>query len=114
MKAPIFYIDRRGVHARALIDLREPGLRVRVLAGSQAVRDAKVTNSLHVGGHHVRSILTAQGMLVDRGNHLEFALDFTFRSPSSSAGVILGMDVDGRDCWRDHEERSLSELLERV
>lgn len=114
MKSPIFYIDRRGVQARALIDMHASGLRVRVLAGSQAVREAKVSNSLNVGDRYMRSILTAQGMLVDRGDYLEFAMDFTFGSPSSSAGVILGMKVNGRDCWRDLEERSLNEMLERT
>ena len=112
MEARIFYINRRGVQARALIDLRQPRLRVRVLAGSQAVSDARVTPSLNIGSRHLRSILAAQEMLLDRGDYREFAMDFTFRSPSSSAGVILGMKVNGRDCWRDQQQRSLNELLE--
>lgn len=51
---------------------------------------------------------------VHRADYLEFAMAFTFRSSSSSTGVILGTNVNDRNCWRDHEERSLNELLERA
>ena len=75
MEARIFYINRRGVQARALIHVRQPRLRARVPAGSQAVSDAKVTPSLHIGGRHLRPIPAAQEMLVDRGDYREFAVN---------------------------------------
>lgn len=107
----IFYLEGRGVIARALIDTRDTDLRVVVLAGSQAVAEAEVAPSILPGSRRIRSVLISQGMLVERGGHLVFPLDFQFASPSASAGVILGMRVNGRGCWRDHKGRSLNEIL---
>ena len=114
MKARIFYVEGRGVIARALIDTSDTELRVLVLAGSQAVTEAEVAPSILPKGRQIRSVLISQGMLVDRGAHLVFLLDFQFASPAAAAGVILGMRVNGRDYWRDHEGRSLNEILSKA
>ena len=111
MKARIFYVEGRGVMARALIEERDTDLRVLVLAGSQAVMEAEVAPSLLPTDRQIRSALISHGILVDRGGHLVFPLDFQFASPSAAAGVILGMRVNGRDYWRDHKGRSLNEIL---
>jgi hypothetical protein len=37
------------------------------------------------------------------------AQDYTFDSPSTAAGVVVGRTVNGREMWRDEDGRTLKE-----
>ncbi len=61
----------------------------------------------------LRRTLVQQGVLVDAGETWRLAQDYTFGSPSSAAGVLLGRSANGRTEWRDASDRTLKELQER-
>ncbi len=57
-----------------------------------------------------RQRLLTDGILVDDGNHLVFARDHQFRSPSGAAALILGRSSNGWVEWKDSSDRTLKEL----
>jgi predicted GIY-YIG superfamily endonuclease len=59
-----------------------------------------------------RADLLARGVLVDRGEYLEFTQDQVFPSPSTAGGVVLGREVNGRTGWRDAQGRTLRQIQE--
>ncbi len=79
-----------------------------VYSGSQAVPE----EAPHLKGLPVqlRAQLLAQGTLIREGDHLQFAQDHVFSSPSLAAQVVLGHSAAGSIEWRDEEGRSLKEL----
>lgn len=60
----------------------------------------------------LRSALLAQGVFVDKGTHYELTQDYTFNSPSTAAGVLLGRSANGRTEWKDAHGRTLKEIQE--
>ena len=81
-----------------------------VKAKSQATREA--ANSIHGYLKDHRTALLAQGVLTDKGFAYEFTQDYTFSSPSTAAGVILGRSANGRDEWKTPEGRTLKSVQE--
>jgi hypothetical protein len=61
---------------------------------------------------NLRKELQSQGVLVPRGDHLEFAQDYLFNSPSTAAGVVQGRPANGRIDWKDNSGRTLREFQE--
>jgi hypothetical protein len=105
-KAQELILKARGIEARG-IDSAE-GFVVR--AGSQA---AKVeTPSIHAYLRELRQSLLDQGVLVDAGEVYRLTQDYTFNSPSTAAGVLLGRSANGRVEWRDANGRTLKEIQE--
>jgi hypothetical protein len=60
----------------------------------------------------LRKELQSQGVLVYRGDHLDFAQDYLFNSPSTAAGVVQGRSANGRIDWKDNSGRTLREFQE--
>lgn len=58
----------------------------------------------------LRKALEERGILVRKADHFELAQDYTFDSPSTAAGVMLGRSSNGRREWKDGKGRSLKEL----
>jgi hypothetical protein len=81
-----------------------------VQAGSQAVKDDKLTASIHGYLKDLRIDLVHQGVLIDKGDRYELAQDYTFASPSTAAGVILARNANGRTEWKADDGRTLKEL----
>jgi len=107
-----------GEKSRDLI-LRGKGIEARgqdtaegfvVRAGSLAVKDE--APSIHGYLKEVRRALLAQGVFADEDTHYRLTQDYTFNSPSTAAGVLLGRSANGRIEWRDAQGRTLKEIQE--
>lgn len=81
-----------------------------VRAGSQAVK-AEVP-SIHTYLVELRKSLLAQGVLEPAGAGYRLTQDYTFNSPSTAAGVLLGRSANGRTEWKDAAGRTLKEIQE--
>ena len=79
-----------------------------VLAGSTAVPNS--VPSTHKYVVDLRNSLLSRGILDRNAKSLFFKEDFTFDSPSTAAGVVLGRSVNGRDEWKDASRRSLKQI----
>jgi hypothetical protein len=99
-------LKAKGIEARGQ-DAAE-GFVVR--AGSQAVKDE--VPSIHACLSEVRRALVAQGVLEDVGTVYRLTQDYTFNSPSTAAGVLLGRSANGRQEWKDLRGRTLKEIQE--
>lgn len=94
----------RGVEARG-VDTPE-GFVVHV--GARATK--KETPSCHPYLREIRAELVRQGVLLDKGEDYELVQDYTFASPSTAAGVLLGRSTNGRVEWRTSDGRTLKSL----
>lgn len=101
-------LKAKGIDAHA-IDSPE-GFVVR--AGSTAVKSE--TASIHAYLAELRRTLVGKGVLVDAGERYRLAQDYTFNSPSTAAGVLLGRTANGRTEWKDSYGRTLKELQEQA
>ena len=94
-------IEARGVDGAA-------GFIVR--AGSQAVKDEVPSIQSYLS--ELRRSLLEQGVLVPDGACYRLTQDYTFNSPSTAAGVLLGRKANGRTEWKDANGRTLKEIQE--
>lgn len=81
-----------------------------VRAGSQAVKDEVA--SIHAYLTDLRKSLLAHGVLEAAGASYRLTQDYTFNSPSTAAGVLLGRSSNGRVEWKDAKGRTLKEIQE--
>lgn len=105
-KAQELILKARGIEARG-VDSAE-GFVVR--SGSQAVKGEAPSILPHL--RELRQSLLDQGVLVDAGEVYRLTQDYTFNSPSTAAGVLLGRSSNGRVEWRDAKGRTLREIQE--
>ena len=101
-----FKIEAKGITARGY----ETPEGFIVLQGSTVV--CGEVASIHRYMSNLRKELQSQGVLVSRGDHLEFAQDYLFNSPSTAAGVVQGRSANGRIDWKDNSGRTLREFQE--
>lgn len=99
-------LKARGLEARG-VDSPE-GFVVR--AGSTAVK-AEVP-SIHAYLVDLRRALLNKGVLADAGEVYRLTQDYTFNSPSTAAGTLLGRTANGRLEWKDAQGRTLKEIQE--
>ncbi|MBF0502929.1 MAG: GIY-YIG nuclease family protein [Candidatus Riflebacteria bacterium] len=97
----------RGIEARG-IDTPE-GFVVR--SGSTAVKIE--TPAIHAYMAELRKTLVKTGVMLDAGEVFRVGQDYTFNSPSTAAGVLLGRAANGRTEWKDANGRSLKEIQEQ-
>ena len=81
-----------------------------VYAGAQVRRDS--TTSMHGYLDSLREQLVREGVLANDSDHLRLTQDYTFRSPSTAAGVVLGRSANGRVEWKAEDGRTLKEIQE--
>jgi Domain of unknown function (DUF4357) len=98
------YLSARGITAEGYEDAEG----FVVLAGSQVTKDT--VPSAHRYLVTLRQSLVERGIIVPDGEALKLAQDYTFDSPSTAAGVLLGCSSNGREVWKDEEGRTLKEL----
>lgn len=79
-----------------------------VRAGSQAVKSE--AKSIHVYLSAMRHSLAEQGVFVDRNQYYEMTQDYTFNSPSTAAGVLLGRSANGRTEWKTDNGHTLKSI----
>jgi len=97
-------LKAKGIGARG-VDSPE-GFVVR--AGSTAVKTE--VPSIHAYLVDLRRTLVKTGVLADAGEMFRLTQDYTFNSPSTAAGVLLGRSANGRIEWKDAKGRSLKEI----
>jgi len=107
-KARDLHLKAKGIEARGQ-DTAE-GFVVR--AGSQAVKEEVA--SIHSYLSELRHSLVSQDVLKDAGQYYRLTQDYTFNSPSTAAGVLLGRSSNGRVEWKDTKGRTLKELQEEA
>jgi len=78
-----------------------------VLKDSQAVTETAAYSHACLT---LRKALQEKGILVPQGEHLVLTQDYTFSSPSSASGVLLGRSSNGRVEWKDEDGVSLRDL----
>lgn len=98
-----YYLKARAIEAEGYED---PSGFV-VLAGSQVAKD--FVPSAHRYLQTLRAALQERGVIVANGDGLKVAQDYTFDSPSTAAGVLMGRSANGRELWKDEEGRTLKE-----
>ncbi|HOZ22763.1 MAG TPA: GIY-YIG nuclease family protein [bacterium] len=81
-----------------------------VLEGSMAAREEVA--SIHQYLSILRAALLQNGVLTDDGTTYRVTQDYTFSSPSTAGGVILGRSTNGRTEWKDKSGHSLKDLQE--
>jgi len=58
----------------------------------------------------MRSTLVGKGVLAEGESELRFTQDYTFASPSTAAGVVLGRNANGRAEWKDASGTTLKAI----
>lgn len=81
-----------------------------VLAGSQAVLTERPSAHKYPWPINMRQQLKEQRSLEENGDHLLFAKDVEFSSPSAAAAVIHGGHANGLTAWRNRDGKTLKEL----
>lgn len=81
-----------------------------VLAGSQAVLTERPSSQKYPWPVNMRQKLKDEGVLVTKPDHLLFARNAEFSSPSAAAAVIHGGHANGLTAWKNSSGKSLKEL----
>jgi hypothetical protein len=102
--APELILRAKGIEARGFESAE--GFVVR--ANSQAVKVE--VQSIHAYLAELRRALTEKGVFMDAGEVYRVTQDYTFGSPSTAAGVLLGRSANGRLEWKDGKGRSLKDI----
>lgn len=103
---PTLHLKARGVEARGVETT--DGFVVR--AGSHAASDE--VDSFHTYMRDIRAELIQQGVLRAADGRYELTQDYTFASPSTAAGVLVGRNMNGRDAWKTADGRTLKSIQE--
>ncbi len=103
-RAPMLFIKAKGIEASGFETAK--GFVVR--AGSRAVKKEVV--SIHAYMTEIRTELVRQGVFADRGPSYELTQDYTFSSPSTAAGVLLGRTANGRAEWKTPDGQTLKSI----
>ena len=84
-----------------------------VLEESRAQAETVPSMEQRVSGYFdLRGELIESGVLAPDGGHLRFTQDYSFKSPSAAAAVILGRSANGRIEWVDENGQTLKSLQE--
>ncbi len=104
--ATLLYLKAKGVSATGYESAQ--GFVVR--AGSQAV--AVEVNSIDRYKSELRKALVGKGILESNGTAYQFTENYSFTSPSTAAGVILGSAASGPMAWKTADGVELKKLQE--
>jgi hypothetical protein len=97
-------LKAKGIQARGI----ETPQGFVVRAGSQAVKNE--VPSIHAYLKELRRALIDKGVLWADGEVYRLTQDYTFASPSTAAGVMLGRTANGRIEWKDVKGRTLKDI----
>lgn len=81
-----------------------------VLGGSQAVLKERPSSQKYPWALNMRQKLRDEGVLAIKVDHLLFAQDVEFSSPSAAAAVIHGGSANGLTAWKNKDGKTLKEL----
>lgn len=97
-------LKAKGIQARGI----ETPQGFVVRAASQAVKNE--VPSIHAYMKELRRALIDKGVLRADGEVYRLTQDYTFASPSTAAGVMLGRTANGRIEWKDVKGRTLKDI----
>lgn len=83
-----------------------------VRASSQASKTE--VKSIHRYMSTLRQSLVEQGLFDDKGEYYQLSQDYSFDSPSTAAGVLLGRTANGRIEWKTTDGHTLKELQDSI
>lgn len=69
-----------------------------------------IVNSMTPNFISYRQKLIDEGVLVDKGEYLEFSDDYIFSSPSTAAVMVMGRNANGLTEWKNKEGKTLKEF----
>ncbi|MCO5275907.1 MAG: GIY-YIG nuclease family protein [Flavobacteriales bacterium] len=81
-----------------------------VAKGSQVARNERP--SIHGYLKELRAALIKEGVLQATGSFYTLTQDYTFASPSTAAGVVVGGAANGRELWKTKEGMTLKKVQE--
>jgi hypothetical protein len=81
-----------------------------VTEGSHAAKSE--SGAIHAHLRETRAELIRQGLFRDAGQAFELTQDYTFGSPSTASGVLLGRTSNGRVEWKTADGRTLKSVQE--
>lgn len=102
-----FFCKSQGIKAEG--EYLEDGMTV--FKGSQA--RLKSVPSVGKSISNLREILIDKKILVQDSNAYTFQEDYTFKSPSSAATVILASNANGWDVWKNSAGKSLDSVFRK-
>ena len=102
----MLYLKAKGIEANG----RDTSAGFIVYTGARMVGDDKIAPSMHEYMRSIRSGLQQQGVFVADGIGFKLTQDYTFNSPSTAAGVLLGRATNGRVNWKAKDGRTLKEI----
>jgi hypothetical protein len=71
---------------------------------------SSVVNSISTGFMNYRLQLIDEGILIDKGEFLEFSDDYIFSSPSTAAAIVMGRNANGLLEWKTKDRKNLREF----
>lgn len=71
---------------------------------------ATIVNSMTSNFIKFRQKLIDDGVLVDKGDFLEFSDDFIFSSPSTAAVMVMGRNANGLTEWKNKDGKTLKDF----
>jgi len=81
-----------------------------VLMGSEAVNKERPSVEKWPWPKNMRQKFLEDGVLINRGDKLEFTEDVEFSSPSAAAAVIHGGHANGLTAWKSAKGKTLKEM----
>lgn len=81
-----------------------------VLKGSQAVLHERPSSQKYPWARNMRQELKKDRVLVEQEDHLVFARDAEFSSPSAAAAVVHGGHANGLIAWKNSRGKTLKEI----
>jgi hypothetical protein len=79
-----------------------------VFKGSRAA--GSTVTSMTVNFVTLRQKLNDEGVLLNKGDYLEFPEDYIFSSPSTAASIVLGRNANGLTEWKQKSGKTLKEF----
>jgi hypothetical protein len=71
---------------------------------------ASIVNSMTANFINYRQKLIEEGILINKGEYLEFSDDYIFSSPSTAAAIVMGRNANGLTEWRNKAGKTLKEF----
>jgi hypothetical protein len=71
---------------------------------------ASIVNSMTANFIIHRQKLIEEGILLNKGEYLEFSDDYIFSSPSTAAAIVMGRNANGLTEWRNKAGKTLKEF----
>lgn len=102
----ILYCEIKGLTAKG--HLSPNGFLV--LKNSQAVLKDRASSKKYPWASNMRERLRDEGVLIENGDHLIFARDEDFSSPSAAAAVVHGGHANGLIAWKNKDGQTLKQI----